>query len=43
MTDVLSTSGGAIFELYIHGISVLIILRASTGPYAFLRHMDGAH
>ena len=43
MTDVLSTSGGAIFELYIHGISVLILLRASTGSYATLCHMQGAH
>ena len=35
LTDVLSTQGGAIFELFIHGATTLIILRPSTGSFAF--------
>ena len=40
LCDVLSTNAGAIFELNIFGYTTLIILRPSTGSYAFIKSFD---
>ena len=40
MCDVLSTNSGAIFELNMFGHTSLIILRPSTGSYAFSKSFD---
>jgi len=39
--DVLATGGGAIFELYIDGGMTLVILRPSTGSFAYYNYRDG--
>ena len=36
-TNVLSTNGGAIFELYVHGVTTLVILRPSTGSTVYFK------
>lgn len=40
LCDVLSTNAGAIFELNIFSYTFLLILRPSTGSYAFINSFD---
>ena len=41
VTNVLSTNGGAIFEVYVHGFSTLVVLRPSTGSTVFSHYVKG--
>jgi len=41
VTNVLSTNGGAIFEVYVHGFSTLVVLRPSTGSTIFSKYVTG--
>ena len=39
--DMLCTSGGAVFQLFVHGFSTMVVLRCSIGSCANIAHMLG--
>ena len=41
ITNIKSTNGGAVVEVYIHGFSTLVVLRPSTGSTVFSAYVKG--